>query len=157
MVPMTGELRTSIDVGATPERAWEVLTDVAAYPLWAPALTGAAGAFTDGGRVTFRFPPGFLLLRSTVPARVLEVVPYRRLRFGLRFARLGIPGLLDTEHTLTIDRQDDGVRLWLGIGFRGLLLPILMRKLNRDRVPTFGTLPAALKARIEDVPASRPG
>jgi hypothetical protein len=157
MVPMTGQLRTSIDVAATPERAWQVLTDVAAYPLWAPALTGAAGAFADGGRVTFRFPPGFLLLRSTVPARVLEVIPCRRLRFGLRFARLGMPGLLDTEHTLTIDPQDDGVRLWLEIRFRGLLLPIMRRKLNRDRVPTFGTLPAALKARIEDVPATRPG
>src|SRR3954451_13162675 len=157
MVSMTGQLRTSIDVAATPERAWEVLTDVAAYPLWAPALTGAAGGFADGGQVTFSFPPGSFLLRSTVPARVLEVTPCRRLRFGLRFARLGMPGLLDTEHIMTIDRRDDGVRLWLEIRFRGLLLPVMMRKLNRDRAPAFGPLPETVKARIEDVPATRPG
>ena len=153
---MPGELRTSIHVDATPELVWEVVTDVPAYPEWAPVLTGAEGSFADGGRVSFSFPPAGLLLRTTVPARVLEVTPCRRLRFGLRLARLGVPGVLDTEHTLTIDPQDGGVRLWLDIRFSGLLLPLLTRSLNRDRAPAFGPLPANLKERIERMQASRP-
>ena len=33
---MTGEMRTSVDIDATPELVWEVLTDVPAYPEWTP-------------------------------------------------------------------------------------------------------------------------
>ncbi len=153
---MPGELRTSVDVDAAAELAWEVITDVPAYPRWAPVLTGAEGSFTDGSRVVFRFPSGGPLLRTAVPARVVEVTPCRRLRFGLRLARLGAPGLLDTDHTLTITPQDGGVRLWLEIRFSGLLLPLLTRSLNRDRAPAFGPVPANLKARIERLQAARP-
>jgi hypothetical protein len=152
---MSGELRTSIDVDATPEVVWEVLMDVPAYPQWASVLTAAEGSFGEGGRVTFGFPSSTPLLRTTVPARVLEVSPGRRLRFELRLARWGVPGLLDTEHTLTIVDQDAGVRLWLDIRFRGVLFPLMSRSLNRDRAPAFGPMPAALKDRIEGIQASR--
>jgi hypothetical protein len=155
MVPMSGELKTSVDVDASPELVWEVLTDVPAYPQWAPVLTGAEGTFADGGEVSLSFPPGNPLLRRTVRARVVEVTPYRRLRFGLRLARLGIPGLLDTDHSMTIVERDGGVRLWLEIRFRGLLLPVLSRSLNRNRAPAFGPVPENLKARIERLQATR--
>jgi uncharacterized protein YndB with AHSA1/START domain len=32
MIPMTAELRTFVEIDATPERAWQVLTDLPAYP-----------------------------------------------------------------------------------------------------------------------------
>ena len=152
---MAGELRTSVDVHATPEVVWEVITDVPAYPQWAAVLTGAEGTFDDGGRVTLHFPPGNPLLRTTVSARAVEMTPCRRLSFGLRLARLGTPGLLDTEHTITLTPQDDGVRLWMAIRFSGLLLPLLTRSLNRDRAPGFEPMPTRLKARIEELQAAR--
>jgi len=133
-----------------------VLTDVSAYPEWSPLLTSAEGTFAGGGRVLFSFPPMNALLRTTVPARVLEVTPCRRLRYVLRFARLGVPGLLDTEHTMTIALRDGGVRLWLEMRFRGVLLPLMTRSLNRDRAPAFGPMPAVLKDRIEGMQATRP-
>ena len=57
---------------------------------------------------------------------------------------------------MTVVEQDGGVRLWLEIRFRGLLLPLLTRSLNRDRAPAFGPVPALLKARIEELQAARP-
>ncbi len=152
---MPGELRTSVDVDATPETVWSVITDVPAIPQWAPALTAATGSF-ERDDIVVSFPPGSPLLRTTVHARVLEVTPRRRLRFALRLARLGAPGLLDTDHTMTVVEQDGGVRLWLEIRFRGLLLPLLSRSLNRDRAPAFGPVAPLLKARIEELQAARP-
>jgi len=147
----------SIDVDATPERVWDVLTDVPAYPAWSPVLTSADGAFAVGGRVVFGFPRLHRLLRSTVPATVLEVTPGRRLRYVLRFGRLGVPGLLDSEHTSTIDLGDgSGVRLWLELRVRGLLLPLMVGSLSPDETPTFGPMPSALKARIEGMEPTRP-
>jgi hypothetical protein len=153
----TGELRTSVDIDATPELVWEVLTDVPAYPEWCPLITSAEGTFAAGGRALFSFTPLNALLRTTVPARVLEVTPCRRLRYTLRFGRLGMPGVLDVEHLLTVVPEDGGVRLWLEMHFRGLLLPLMTRSLNRDRAPAFEPMPAALKNRIEDMQAIRLG
>jgi hypothetical protein len=152
---MTGELRTSVDIDATPDLVWEVLTDVRAYPEWTPLIIKAEGSFAPGGGLSFTFPPYSALLRSTVPARAVEVTPYRRLRYVLRFGKLGIPGLLDTEHMITMEKRNGGVRLWMEIRFRGLLLPLMTRSLNRERAPAFGPMPATLKARIERMQAAR--
>src|SRR3954463_11595807 len=129
---MTRDMKTSIDLDATPERVWEVLTDVPAYPDWSPGILSAEGAFAVGGRVVFGYPPMHALLRSTVPVKVLEVTPGRRLRYALRFARLGLPGLLDAEQSSTIDIHDGRVRLWLQFWVRGLFLPLIIRSLSPD-------------------------
>jgi hypothetical protein len=149
-------MKTCIDLDATPERVWEVLTDVPAYPAWTPVLISAEGEFAVGGRVVFGYPPLHPLLRSTVPVRVLEVNPGRRLRYAWRFGRLGIPGLLDAELISAIDLPGDGrVRLWLQLWVRGLFLPLIVHSLSPDETPNFGSMPAALKARIEGTEATR--
>jgi hypothetical protein len=152
---MTGQMRTSVDIDAGPELVWEVLTDVPAFAEWSPLLARAEGTFAPGGRVVLGFLPLNPLLRTTVPVRVLEVTPHRRLRYRLRFGRLGVPGLLDTEHSMTITEQGGGVRLWLEMRFRGLLFLPLMRSLNRDRAPALTPMPRALKDRIEGMAATR--
>jgi uncharacterized protein YndB with AHSA1/START domain len=148
-------MRTSIDLDATPECVWEVLTDVPGYPDWTPVVTSAEGEFAVGGRVVFTFPPLHGLLRSRVPVKVLEVTPGRRLRYVFRFARLGVPGVLDAQQTSTIDLRDGRVRLWLELRTRGLLLPLMTRSLSPGETPGFGPMPTALKARIEGTAATR--
>jgi uncharacterized protein YndB with AHSA1/START domain len=150
---MTWEMKTCIDLDAAPERVWDVLTDVPAYPAWYPGLTSAEGAFAVGGRVVFRYQPMHPLLRSTVPLGVLEVTPGRRLRYVQRFARLGTPGVLDAELSSTIDVRDGRVRLWLQFWVRGVFLRLIIRSLSPDETPTFGPLPTALRARIEGTAA----
>jgi hypothetical protein len=66
---------------------------------------------------------------------------------------MGVPGLLDTEHTSTIALREGGVQLWLELRVRGLLLALMIHSLSPDETPTFGSMPAALKARIEGVGA----
>ena len=93
---------------------------------------------------------------STLRPTVLEVTPLRRLRVWSRLDRLGIPGVFDVEHTMTLTEQDGGVRLWLQDRFGGLLAPLLIRALNRHRLAAFTAMNAALKARAEESPADRP-
>jgi hypothetical protein len=149
-IPMTAELRTFVDIDATPERVWEVLTDVPAWPQWNQFITSAEGTFVVGRRLSLSIPPLNALLRMTLRLTVLEVTPCRRLRFRLRLARLALPGLFDADHTLTITSHGGGgVRLWEDARFRGLLVPLLTRYLNRDKLPAFNATNAALKTRIE--------
>jgi hypothetical protein len=88
-----------------------VLTDVSAWPQWNRFVTAAEGRFAVGELVSLEVPKLSPALRTSLRLTVLEVDPLRRLRFGLSLARLGLPGLFSTEHTLTLSIEEDAVRL----------------------------------------------
>src|SRR3954447_19561665 len=162
MSPMTFELRTFIDIDATPERVWQVLTDLPAYAQWNPFITRADGTFAVGERLSLSLPPVNAFLRLTLRPTVLEVTPCRRPRVPLREVphrgrvrlrggqgRLGVPGLFDAEHTFTLTLHDGGVRLLEEQRLRGLLVAVMARPLNRRRLPALAAMNAALKDRSE--------
>jgi hypothetical protein len=133
---MSHELRTSIDIDASPESVCEVLVDIGAYASWNPLVTRADGALEVGGTV-------------------LEVSPGRRLR---RLGKVGVRGVFDAEHTLTVSgRADGGARFDQDEVFRGLLVPALRRSLDRRTLPAFHGMNRALKTRAECAPAARAG
>jgi hypothetical protein len=152
VIPMTAELRTFVDIDATAERVWQVLTDLPAYAEWNPFITKAEGAFVVGDRLSVSVPPVNAFVQPKLRPTVLEVAPFQRLRVWSRLDRLGIPGLFDVEHTMTITDHDGGVRLWQQDRFRGLLAPLLIRSLNRHRLTAFNAMNAALKHRVEGTP-----
>jgi len=43
---MAKQLRAQIDIHASPQRVWQVLTDFGAYPQWNPFMTRADGTPT---------------------------------------------------------------------------------------------------------------
>jgi hypothetical protein len=104
------------------------------------------GALREGQRitVTLRPPEG---RGATIRPTVLEAEPGRRLRWLGRFL---IPGLFDGEHTFTLDRLDDGrVRLVHEEHFKGALVPLLSRSLDRGTRAGFEQMNRALKQRAE--------
>jgi hypothetical protein len=73
------ELRAEIEIGAPPERVWQVLTDFGAYPEWNPFIRSIEGEPRVGSRLKVRIqPPGAraMTFRPTVraakPARELR-------------------------------------------------------------------------------------
>jgi hypothetical protein len=154
---MTAELRTCVDIDASPERVWEVLTDLPAYAEWNPFVTAAEGAWVVGTRLTVSVPPASVFVQRRLRPTVREVVPCRRLRVWSRLVRPDIPGIFDVEHTMTLVEHEGGVRLWLQDRYGGLLAPFLIRSLNRHRLAAFTAMNAALKARVEGTPVPRHG
>ena len=150
---MAKQLRTQVDVDAPPERVWQVLTDFAAYPQWNPFIVRAEGDARRGGRLTLRMQPvggRAITFRPTV----LEATPGRRLRW---LGHLLVNGIFDGEHSFTIEPLGEGrARLVQQEDFRGLLVPLMARSLDRRTLPAFEQLNQALKRRAEQ-PASRRG
>jgi hypothetical protein len=146
---MAAELRTFVDIDATPEAVWQVLTDLPAYAEWNPFVTEAAGAWVVGERLSVRVPPVNALVQAELRPTVVEVTPFRRLRLWSRLDRFALPGLFDVEHTMTITDHDGGVRLWQQDRFGGLLAPVLFGALNRHRAGAFDDMNAAIKRRAE--------
>jgi hypothetical protein len=151
---MSKQLTSQIDIDATPERVWQVLSDFASYPQWNPFITKAEGHAQPRSRLVMRMQPvgaRGVTLRPTV----LEATPRRRLRWQGRY---GMPGIFDAEHSFTLTpRMEGGVRLSQDERFTGVLVPLMARSLDRHTLPAFAAMNTALKHRAELPPVARHG
>ena len=142
-------LRTEIDINASGERVWRVLTDFGAYGEWNPFITSISGEVRRGARLKVRVhPPGGrgMTFRPTV----LAADRNRELRW---VGRLLFPGIFDGEHAFLITPlENGGVRLRQQETFRGLLVPLLRRLLDGQTRAGFEAMNRALKERAERPP-----
>jgi hypothetical protein len=142
---MAKQLFADVDIDARPEQVWEVLTDLAAYPAWNPFIVRAEGVVEPGGRLTLTMQPvGGRAM--TLRPRLVEVDAPRRLRWR---GTVGMPGLMDAEHTFILEPRGRGTRLIQQEDFRGVLVPFLARSLDRNTLPAFTAMNEALKSRVE--------
>jgi hypothetical protein len=150
---MPKQLQAEVEVQASPERVWEVLTDFAAYSQWNPFIVQAAGQAVPGSRLELRMRlPG--RRPTTFRPEVLEAEPARRLRW---LGRLLVPGLFDGEHRFTIEPAGPGrVRVTQHEAFRGLLAPLLLAFIATPTLEGFHQMNQALQARVEEPTHSRP-
>jgi hypothetical protein len=143
---MVREFRTQITIHASADRVWEVLTDFAAYPSWNPFIRAISGNAVLGGKLVIKLQ-GFGTSTMRFSPRVLTVRKPQELRW---LGRLGIPGLFDGEHSFTIAPADPGSVLFTQAEtFRGILVPLVWRRLERGTKPMFGRMNEALRARSE--------
>src|SRR5919107_6139245 len=98
---MAKRLLTDVDIEATPERVWEVLTDLAAYPAWNPFIVRAEGVVETGRRLTLTMQP-LGGRATTLRPRLVEVDAPRRLRWR---GPLGVPRLMGAEHSFPPERR----------------------------------------------------
>ena len=140
------ELHTHIEIQATAERVWHVLTDFASYPQWNPFIRRASGEIEIGARLEVRLQPSGARGTTFHPI-VLKAEPNRELRW---LGHLGIRGLFDGEHVLAIEPLEGSrVRFRQRETFSGVLVPLLARMLEEDTRRGFEEMNQALKARAE--------
>jgi len=146
---MVREISSEVQIAASPERVWSILTEFSAYPAWNPLLRQVRGELRPGHRLEVRLQRNDRSAMTFRP-RVLVVEPARELRW---LGRLGLPGLFDGEHVFSIRSDDQGsVRFRQSETFRGLLVPFLWRGLQRDTAPRFERMNEALRRRVEEGP-----
>ena len=140
------ELRTEIEIQASAERVWGLLTDFASFPQWNPFIRWAKGEARFGARLEIRIQPsgaGGMTFKPTVIK--LEIM--RELRW---LGRLVMPGLFDGEHIFSIEPLGpQRVRFTQREIFRGLFVPLLARDLDTNTLRGFKEMNVALKARAE--------
>jgi hypothetical protein len=139
-------IESEIDIAATPERVWSILTDISAYPSWNPFIRAIKGSIEKGQRLTVSIQPTGGKAMTFRPT-VLVAAPNTELRWLGHFL---IPGIFDGEHYLKIVQTDAGrVRFTQGERFSGVLVGMAKATLNRGTKSGFIAMNAALKARAE--------
>jgi len=140
------ELRTEIEIQASDERVWQLLTDFVSFPQWNPFIRRAKGEAKVGARLEVHIQPSGASGMTFKPT-VLKAEPNRELRW---LGRLLMPGLFDGEHIFTIETLGaNRVRFTQREVFTGILVPLLARRLDTDTRRGFEEMNQALKSRAE--------
>lgn len=142
------ELYTEIEIDAPADRVWRVLTDFAAYPEWNPFIRSLEGEAVVGAR-----------LRATIELPGSRAMSFRPIVLVAETDRelcwlghLWVPGLFDGEHAFVIEPLgEDRVRFIHRERFKGLLLPLVWKMLDRDGRRGYEAMNVAIKRRCESV------
>ena len=147
------ELRTEIEIQASDQRLWQLLTDFANFPQWNPFIRQAKGEAKVGARLEILIQPSGTTGMTFKPV-VLNVEPNRELRW---LGRLLMPGLFDGEHIFTIETlQANRIRFTQREVFTGLLVPLFASSLNTDTRRGFEEMNQALKSRAQQTAIFNP-
>lgn len=164
------EVVTEIDLRASAGRVWSVLTDLASYGAWNPAIESIDGVLKEGERLRLNLRPGALqhpsdgpvralksfLVRAwwtlhgmSVPVRVTRLLPERELQW---VGALPVPNLFEGEHFFRISEgRDGGVRLTQGERYAGFLEPAFREAMEAMNRPSMSAVNHALKGRLESL------
>ena len=143
--PRPVEIQTHIDIDASPERVWEVLTDFPTHPSWNPFIREISGEVREGAELRVVLGPRGKPV--TFRPTVVEAEAPRALVW---LGTFGGAWLFRGEHRFRLEAlPDGGTRFHHGEAFGGLLLPLLRTSLDTETRAGFEAMNAALKARAE--------
>ena len=143
------ELVSQIEIQASAQRVWQLLTDFGSFPQWNPFIRRAKGNVRVGERLEVNIQPSGASGMTFRPT-VLKAESNRELRW---LGHLLIPGLFDGEHIFTIEPLGTNrVRFVQREIFTGLLVPLFTKGLDTKTRRSFEEMNRALKVRAEKPP-----
>lgn len=136
---------SSIDIHATPEMVWRVLTDFESYAQWNPLIVGASGIAKEKQRIKVR-------MRgrrgdSRYSAIILRAIPSAELRWR---RRRWLEGIFDGERAFIIVPHGlKGVRVIQRERFTGLLAHLILPFIQEGTLKNIEQMNRALKRATE--------
>jgi hypothetical protein len=144
---MKKELRTEIEIQASPEKVWQILTDLDRYPEWNPFIHHAIGKAEVGETVDIDFQPDSKGLK--LHCKVIRVIPNQELCWAYHVL---LPGLFRGEHSFMVEPLDSGgVRFIDKEIYDGLLVPLQARDIDTHSRNGFEAMDKALKSQAEAI------
>jgi hypothetical protein len=138
-------LQASIDINATPQQVWAVLSDLPHYGDWNPFIVSSSGDLRVGSTLTNKMHDA---TGDTTFTPTVEVVrPGQELRW---IGKVGPGMVFDGEHTFTLQALGAGrTRLNQQEDFTGVAVPFFEGRLKKNTFPQFQAMNAAL-ARVAE-------
>lgn len=142
---MSAAVHTTIDIDASPQAVWGVLTNFAAYRDWNPFMDRAEGTPEVGAKLVIHMTANGGRGMTFKPT-VLAATPGQELRW---LGKLGVGGLFDGENSFVLTPNADGTTyLTHGERFSGILVALLKGTLKNSHAG-FEAFNSALKERVE--------
>ncbi|UCE27964.1 MAG: SRPBCC domain-containing protein [Candidatus Coatesbacteria bacterium] len=139
-------IKDTVEINASPESVWRLLTTFEAYPEWNRFIRYVKGEPKAGARVEVAIqPPGGR--EMTFRPIVTAVEPGRELRWR---RRLWAPGVFTSVHFFRIEPTGDNrVKFIQAEKFSGLLVPFVGKSLYETTLAGFRQMNETLKRMAE--------
>jgi hypothetical protein len=126
---MAKEIQTKIDIQASPEKIWRVLTNFTDYPTWNPFIKSISGSPEKGTHLHVTIhPPGGS--KMSFKPEVMNVVANSTLTWK---GKLLISGIFDGEHHFELIPQHNGTTTFLHAErFKGLLVSMVNLEITKQ-------------------------
>jgi len=139
------ELCTEIEIEATPDRVWQVLTNFDQYPEWNPFIQQAIGKAKVGEKVDITFHSESKVM--TLHCIFIKAEPNKELRWKYH---LILPALFSGEHSFIIEQTaSNRIRFIDQEIFSGILVSSQAKDIDTNTRRGFEAMDKALKARAE--------
>ena len=139
------ENRNEVEIQGSVGEVWEVLTNLEQYSEWNPLLHHAVGKVKIGEQVELSAKTASTDMNFS--CEVVKVEPQHE--FSWKF-HVGMPFLFRGEHIFRLEQIDDQrVRFIDREIFRGLLVPLQAKDLERNVKAGMVAMDEALKERVE--------
>ena len=140
------QIKTEIEIAASPERVWSILIDFARYPQWNLFIRSLYGVAKPGEKLRATIQPKGRRTMTFRP-RVLKIEEQQELRW---LGHLGFPGLFDGEHYFQLTALSNGnTRFTQGEQFSGVLVGLFLPRMEAATKAGFEAMNRALKDRAE--------
>jgi hypothetical protein len=141
-------ITATVDLDATPDQVWQILTDTTGHAEWNPFITTMAGRVEVGQKLDIRITPPGGKSMSFRPVVTDVRAPHRLAWLG----HLGFAGLFDGAHTFTLTPLPNGrTQLVQSETFSGVLVWI-SRGLLTKTAAGFEAMHDALSKRVSEHP-----
>lgn len=143
---MMNYLETKIEIKASPEKVWAILTDFKNYPTWNPFIKKIEGEMVLGKKFHARIEPPDAQGMSFTPV-LLAFEPNKEFRWK---GKLLLKGLFDGEHIFQlIDHGDGNTTLIQAERFSGILVPLFSKMINTNTRKGFELMNEKIKELAE--------
>lgn len=136
------QIKTSIQINASKETIWQILTDFEHYSEWNSFIHSISGEVSIGNRISIelqgmKFKPTVLKFEKNTELKWL--------------GHLGFKGLFDGEHQFLLSDNEDGtVCFEQNENFSGILVKLFSKSLNGKTKQGFERMNKELKTRAEN-------
>lgn len=140
------EIYTEIEIDASADIIWHIITDFEGYPRWNPFIKEISGIPGEGSIIEVCIKPPQSKGMKFKP-KIIKLQEEKELRW---LGKLWIPKLFDGEHSLVIKQISENKVLFIQKEkFYGLLVPIFSNLL-KDTKSGFELMNNALKHEAEE-------
>lgn len=103
-----------ISINASPQKVWEVLTNMNDYDEWNPTMKLVNGEVKVGNKVTYQFTQDENNI-SEIPATVKKIIPNKLLNQSG-----GIPLVLTYNHQYILEPENSGTKVTIHEDYNGI-------------------------------------
>ena len=139
---MPYQITTTVEIAATPEHVWAVLSDLASYPQWHPVFRSVTGQLATGSKLTITTAHPTTDRAMTATVKVLAAEPASQLRWVSNL------GVYRSDRRFILTPDDGGTLLEQTATYRGILVRFPAKTIARIQ-ESFEAINQAVKRQAE--------